>query len=421
MPLTRRHGEGAPQARRWGHERRSRSGTVSCVPCTTRPQAQGSRHLRIVHLLGVTLSSRLLTSIVRHRSDCSFEQRRLLASLLPARLHKGLPMSRHIDPAVIVALKQRRRDSIFDGGSMIQTAKNALLPRLRFVLVAGLVATLLTPTVGYCQDAPMKASVAALQATVESLSRKSQLERGRKIYFEACSPCHGIRGDGAGPAAQGFNPAPRNFRRGVYKFRSTVSGSLPLDEDLERTVSEGLPGTEMPRWKEVLSAHDIQAVVQYVKTFSPFFDDPKSRPKPKDIVQVPEDRPFERSARSIAAGQKIYIEQDCVKCHGKVGAADGTEANKLEDDWHDPIKPANLTLRHLKSGKTDRDIFRIFTTGLNGTPMPAFDELSIEQRWQLIDFIQSLEQKGMTYWLFKENPNQVRHPQAAAEAAKPPQ
>lgn len=279
-------------------------------------------------------------------------------------------------------------------------------------------AVLLAPGATLGQEAATKASVEALQAAVDALSRKAVLERGRAIYLDACSPCHGIRGDGAGPAAQGFDPAPRNFRRGVYKFRTTVSGALPLDEDLERTVREGLPGTEMPRWKNVLAEHDIKAVVQYVKSFSPMFDDPKSRPKPKDIIQVPAERPFPPSAATIAAGQKIYIDQDCVKCHGKVGAADGTEANKLEDDWHVPIKPANLTLGHLKSGKQDRDIFKVFTTGLNGTPMPAFDELTDEQRWQLIDFIQSLERKGTLVWLLTENPNQVRHPKADDQAAE---
>lgn len=272
------------------------------------------------------------------------------------------------------------------------------------------------------QDAATKASVDAVQTAVDNLARKAQLERGRAVYADACAPCHGIRGDGAGPAAKGFDPAPRNFRRGVYKFRTTVSGALPLDEDLEHTVREGLAGTEMPRWKNVLSESDIKAVVQYIKSFSPSFDDPKARPKGKDIVQIPEERPFPPSASTVAAGMKIFIDQDCVKCHGKGGAGDGKEAGKLEDDWHVPIKPANLTLRHFKNGKRDRDIFKIFTTGVNGTPMPAFDDLSDEQRWQLIDFIQSLEQKGIGYWLFRENPNQVRHPPAqenkAAEARK---
>ncbi|MFZ2651032.1 MAG: c-type cytochrome [Burkholderiaceae bacterium] len=296
-----------------------------------------------------------------------------------------------------------------------------MVARLHSIALCASIALWLWPATAPCQDAATKAALQALQAKLDGLSRKAQLERGRTIYFQACSPCHGIRGDGAGPAAKGFDPAPRNFRRGVYKFRTTVSGALPLDGDLERTVREGLPGTEMPRWKDVLSEHDIKAVVQYVKAFSPYFDDPKSRPGPKDIVQIPEERPFAASESSVAAGRKIYIEQDCVKCHGQGGAGDGKEADKLEDDWKVPIQPANLTLRHFKTGKRDSDIFRIFTTALNGTPMPAFDELSDEQRWQLVDYIKSLEQKGFFYWLFIENPNQVRHPdpvRSDAEAKK---
>ena len=46
--------------------------------------------------------------------------------------------------------------------------------------------------------------------------------------------------------------------------------------------------------------------------------------------------------------------------------------------------------------------------------MPAFDELNDEQRWQLVDYLKSLERKGWFYWLFVENPNQVRHPKPVA-------
>jgi len=286
------------------------------------------------------------------------------------------------------------------------------------VILAGLIAVSMIPATGHGQDRAINESVKALQARVDRLTRNVQLERGRTVYFQACSPCHGIRGDGQGPAAAGFDPAPRNFRRGVYKFRSTVSGMLPLDLDLKRTVREGLPGTEMPRWKNVLSENDIKAVVQYVKSFSPYFDDPKALPLPADIVKIPDQRSFPPSMASIAAGRQIFVKQDCVKCHGKAGQGDGVEADKLKDDWEVPILPTNLTLRHFKNGKGDRDIYSIFTTGLNGTPMPAFDDLTDEQRWQLVDYIKSLEQEGWLYWLFKENPNQVRHPEPEVQAAK---
>ena len=82
------------------------------------------------------------------------------------------------------------------------------------------------------------------------------------------------------------------------------------------------------------------------------------------------------------------------------------------DDWDVPIRPANLTQTYFKNGKRDQDIYRVFTSALNGTPMPAFDELEEEQRWQLVDYVQSLEQeKNWRYWWFGENPNQVRHPE----------
>jgi len=282
----------------------------------------------------------------------------------------------------------------------------------RLVILAGLIVVLLMPIAGVSQDESMAEIVAALQTRVDGLSNKVHLERGRNIYFQACAPCHGIRGDGNGPAAKGFDPAPRNLRQGVYKFRTTISGALPIDEDLEHTVREGMPGTEMPRWKDVLSEYDIKAVVQYIKTFSPQFEDPYSLPQPEDILEFPDGRPFESSLASIAAGRQLYVEQECDACHGENGEGNGPKADELVDDWDVPIRPGDLTRPYFAGGKQDQDIYRVFTTALNGTPMPAFDDLTDEQRWQLVDYVQSLEQKkGLLYWLFRENPNQVRHPE----------
>lgn len=278
-------------------------------------------------------------------------------------------------------------------------------------LLFALISTLPMPVFADEEELSLEETVEELKLKVDRLTATDELDRGRKIYLRACAPCHGIRGDGKGPAARAFDPAPRNFRRGSFKFRTTVSGALPLDSDLARTIREGVPGTEMPRWKHVLSDFDIDAVAQYIKTFSPMFADPDMLPLPEDIIEIPEERPFERSLASIAAGRKIFIDQDCVKCHGEGGRGDGNQADELKDDWDDPIRPADLTRPFYKNGKRDRDIYRVFTSALNGTPMPAFDELSEEERWQLVDYVQSLEVKKTFWrWLFVENPNQVRHP-----------
>ena len=96
------------------------------------------------------------------------------------------------------------------------------------------------------------------------------LGRGRLIYEANCAVCHGVSGDGRGMAAHMFRIQPRDFRRGLFKFRSTPSGSLPSDEDLARTITEGLRWTGMVGRPD-LAVPDRMAVVQYLKTFSPRF------------------------------------------------------------------------------------------------------------------------------------------------------
>src|SRR3989304_549411 len=69
--------------------------------------------------------------------------------------------------------------------------------------------------------------------------------RGRAGYEANCAVCHGTGGDGNGMAAHMFRVRPRDFRRGLFKFRSTPSGSLPMAGDLVRTITEGIRWTGM--------------------------------------------------------------------------------------------------------------------------------------------------------------------------------
>jgi len=56
-----------------------------------------------------------------------------------------------------------------------------------------------------------------------------------------------------------------------------------------------------------------------------------------------------------------------------------------------PIVPYDLTEGHIKCGDNGADIYRVFMTGLNGTPMPSFaDSISPAEAWDLVHFIQSL-------------------------------
>src|SRR4051794_39315174 len=78
--------------------------------------------------------------------------------------------------------------------------------------------------------------------------------RGKAVYEKWCLECHGETGEGNGAAAKFMLPPPRNFTQAVYQIRSTASGELPTDEDMQRVVDEGMPGTAMPEWKTKLTS-----------------------------------------------------------------------------------------------------------------------------------------------------------------------
>jgi cytochrome c oxidase cbb3-type subunit 2 len=210
---------------------------------------------------------------------------------------------------------------------------------------------------------------------------------GGALYQKLCSQCHGEKGDGQGIAAPRLLPRPRDFTAGKFKVRHTPSGALPTDDDLQHIIRVGMPYTSMPSWNQLTDAQ-ISELVTAVKSFSPDFSNAEKKPKAVAIPKAPE---FSRE--SAAKGKEVYARIGCPACHGQLGRGDGTSAPGLKDDWGHPIRPADLTKRWtFRGGPTREDVYRTFTTGMNGTPMPSFAEsLSDAERWQLVDFIASLD------------------------------
>ena len=241
-------------------------------------------------------------------------------------------------------------------------------------------------------SAPLVAALAAgllltagTRAGTEAPS-PAQLEAGKKVYAKYCAQCHGDKGDGQGPAAAHLLPKPRDFTSGKFKLRTTPSGALPTDDDLRRVVRRGMPYTSMPAWPK-LADSEVDEVLRYVKSFYPGFADPNQAPKPIDLSKAPA---FAKA--SVEKGKQLYETQGCVRCHGDAGRGEGRSAPTLRDDKGDRIRAADLTQRWtFRGGPTREDIFRTFSTGLNGTPMPSFfDALKTEERWALTDYVYSL-------------------------------
>ena len=215
----------------------------------------------------------------------------------------------------------------------------------------------------------------------------SDLDRGREVYEANCAMCHGARGDGNGMAAHHLRTRPQNFRNGRYKFRSTPSGSLPLDEDLFRTITQGIGRTGMiPQIH--LNEADRWAVVSYLKTFTARFQ--HERPAPA----IPIPPAPNRSPELVARGRQMYVDAGCSDCHGQEGRGDGPSAGQLWDEWGKPILPSDLTRLPRKSGPTPRDLYRTIATGLDGTPMPSYaGALTPEEIWAVGAYLDGLPPK----------------------------
>ena len=196
---------------------------------------------------------------------------------------------------------------------------------------------------------------------------------GRKngLYREHCAHCHGVTGDALGPTAAFLNPYPRDYRPGVFKFKSTERADKPTHADLVRLLHSGVPGTSMPSFA-LLPAAQVEALAEYVKYLSmrgetelalmrAYFeldDDaqgklPETREFLVDETLAPVAEKWKAAAdaqipvppmpadidlvASIAKGKELFYgdKANCVKCHGVTGLGDG-QANDY-DDWNKAI------------------------------------------------------------------------------------
>jgi mono/diheme cytochrome c family protein len=209
---------------------------------------------------------------------------------------------------------------------------------------------------------------------------------GKHDYVRYCVGCHGDLGDGNGENAPYLDPKPRDFELGVFKCRSTPTGTLPTDQDLYDTIARGLDRSNMPAWSSFTKQQRAD-LVAYVKHFSPRW----ATEKPGTSIQVPPEP--EVTADRIKAGQEMFKKMECWKCHGVEGRANGPSASTLTDDLNRPILAFDFTEgARFKCGVTDSDLFKIFMTGLDGTPMPSFaDNIKPEDAWNLVFYLRTLQ------------------------------
>lgn len=105
---------------------------------------------------------------------------------------------------------------------------------------------------------PAGPAVPAAYAGVRAPAELRDPEAVHTAYLDNCAPCHGADGSGNGPASLGLDPPPAPFSRsGFLDSRS--------DAYLFWRISEGKPGSAMPRFRDTLSRETRLALVRYLR------------------------------------------------------------------------------------------------------------------------------------------------------------
>ncbi len=213
--------------------------------------------------------------------------------------------------------------------------------------------------------------------------------RGRQIYAETCSVCHGDRGTGAIWAHESLNPPPRNF--------TTEAARQELTRDrMVTSVTYGRPGTAMAGFGRQLSPADIEAVVDYIRAafMTPAtaagISGTHAAGKPPISGKAVPAFPNSGNARPTAGidmaapmpeglkgdpvrGQELYM-LNCIACHGPNGDGNGPRAYFISP------KPRNFLLPASRRSLNRPALFRGISKGKLGTEMPAWEKVLTRQQ-----------------------------------------
>ncbi|MFO0973065.1 MAG: c-type cytochrome [Phycisphaerae bacterium] len=242
----------------------------------------------------------------------------------------------------------------------------------------------------------------------------SLVDEGRITYTQYCVGCHGQAGDGNGDAAKFLFPKPRNFVAAEFKFSSTPAGSLPTDDDLRRTIRNGLRGSAMPPFT-LLPDRTIDALVAYIKSLSPRWkeQDPAA---PVLVVKDPYRRLADKSS-AIRRGEAVYHGLAiCWSCHPayvpeaqintyiaefgsppRAGFRPHLEQSegKPNNDG-DLVYPPDFRRDFVRAGMRVEDLYRSIAAGITSTAMPTWVDSIVdagaksEDLWAMAYYVQSL-------------------------------
>jgi len=223
-------------------------------------------------------------------------------------------------------------------------------------------------------------------------------QRGKTIYKEYCSQCHGAKGEGDGPAASDLEPKPAAHAK-------MSMDQFPLDY-LYNVVYYGGNAVGkshyMPYWGLTLGEQGVADVITFMRATFKGGEEAATASSKKGSGDCPQKRttksvsfkhkgkknPLKPTPANLKAGQALYQKKArpmaCKLCHGKLGDGKGPGAAGISP------APRNFTCKETMKNISDGQLFGIIKDGSPGTAMPAFRSLKDKEIWQLILTIREL-------------------------------
>jgi mono/diheme cytochrome c family protein len=180
---------------------------------------------------------------------------------------------------------------------------------------------------------------------------------------------------------------------GAHHMQTTEGGRLPNPRPLVRIVFAGAFAA-IPTVIGLLFAYAVlilplpnQMVEQSVTGFEqgPRLAAPAAAipvQGPVLIAGQPATEPLPATADSLQRGQVLF-NINCVMCHGQEGTGNGTLGGYFTP------KPADLTNDPVQN-LSDANIYMVLTNGWGIMP-PMAENLSVSQRWDVVNYVRSLK------------------------------
>jgi len=214
------------------------------------------------------------------------------------------------------------------------------LAQLRRHRLAGLFVMLLALAITAIAYTILTSNTERVSASVAS---ETMVERGKALFAEGCSSCHGLQAEGStdGPSLIGVGAASVDFQ--------VSSGRMPM----------AAPGVQAMRKDPIYNEEETAALAAYVASLAPG-------------PAIPTDMDLDTSTADLAVGNQLFA-VNCAQCHNFAG-----EGGALSQGKYAP----NLLVA------TDRQVMEAMLTGPQN--MPVFQTLSSDQRKAILKYVQYL-------------------------------